>query len=453
MSMIKTSIIWIRLLRPVFHAISIALAFVWAYVIRQETGLFPYERYAIPPANGVETLVFGILSIVIFVGIGMQGGLYELQKPIHGYLRQYSRVRLIRLVSITFLAYFGQWFLFYDGISRFIIIVGSWMSFMLMLWCDAILNRINRLLEKKYPYRILIISRDQLSFQQLIDEIKRSSIYEYTQTLLDHYTKSQLLKHDMIIIVGTIDSEKLQIIFDDARLSGKKFFHIAEGFFIDDIIYQTASIWWITAFEYKSSTLDGRAVVLKRIFDVCVSATFLILAFWVYVMIILYIRYHDSGPVFYTSQRIWRGGKPFAMLKFRTMIKNADVLKHELLDRSDRKGPLFKMDNDPRITARGRFLRKRSLDELPQVRNVLMWSMSIVWPRPHIHAEVSQYKSRQKRLLSIKPGMTGYAQIFGRDSLNFDQEATLDLQYIQNRSIFLDMYIIVSTIWILWKGR
>lgn len=111
-----------------------------------------------------------------------------------------------------------------------------------MACCDWLLNHINTRQEKKHPYKILIISRDQLSSQQLIDEIKRSSIYEYTQTLLDHYTKSQLLKHDIIIIIGAIDSDILQTIFDDARLSGKKFFHIAEGFFIDDIIYQTASI-------------------------------------------------------------------------------------------------------------------------------------------------------------------------------------------------------------------
>ena len=112
-----------------------------------------------------------------------------------------------------------------------------------------------------------------------------------------------------------------------------------------------------------------------------------------------------------------------------------------------------KIENDPRVTRVGRFIRKTSLDELPNLFCVWIGSMSIVGPRPHMPNEIAQYQSWQKRLLSIKPGITGYAQVFGRDKLSFEQEAKLDLYYIQHRSLFLDLYVIIMTIRVLFKGR
>jgi lipopolysaccharide/colanic/teichoic acid biosynthesis glycosyltransferase len=101
----------------------------------------------------------------------------------------------------------------------------------------------------------------------------------------------------------------------------------------------------------------------------------------------------------------------------------------------------------------GRFLRKTSLDELPQLFCIFRWTMSLVWPRPHLPNEVKNYESRQKRLLSIKPGITWYAQVFGRDNLDFEEEAKLDLYYIQNWSLFLDAYIVLATFWVVFKGK
>ena len=135
--------------------------------------------------------------------------------------------------------------------------------------------------------------------------------------------------------------------------------------------------------------------------------------------------------------------------------KEADELYNKLIasDANIRPGVLPKIDNDPRVTRVGRFLRKTSLDELPQLFCVFRGTMSLVGPRPHLPNEVKNYELRQKRLLSIKPGITGYAQVFGRDSLNFEDEAKLDLYYIQNRTLFLDIYVMLATVGVVFKGK
>lgn len=451
--MIKNWLLRIRLSRLLLHTIGICISFWWAFLIRQSPTILPYDWYAIPPVNSIETIMYAILSCIIFSIIGMSSGIYELEKPLHWYFNRFIRIWWGWIVLITFMAYFWQWFIFNDGISRFIIVTGGIWSFILLSTIDGIINTCNKRREQKHPYKILLLCSDMITAQYVIDEMKRSSIYEYNPVLLDHYTKSQLIKHDIIIVLWNIDLPFLQEVFDHARLENKQFFHIAEWFFIDDIVYHATTIGWITAFEYRASTLDGWATVLKRLFDIISSVCFIILFWRIFVGIALYIRIKDGRPIIYASQRVGRRWDLFWIYKFRTMIRNADQLKDELINRNERKWPLFKIDDDPRILSRGKFLRKRSLDELPQIRNIVTGTMSVVWPRPHISSEVSQYKPRQKRLLSIKPWITWYAQVFGRHSLNFDQEATLDLHYIQNWTLFLDIYVIVTTIRVLaqWK--
>ena len=139
-------------------------------------------------------------------------------------------------------------------------------------------------------------------------------------------------------------------------------------------------------------------------------------------------------------------------LFFRSMIKNAHKMKKEIMEQNERKdGPLFKIKNDPRITNLGKFLRKYSIDELPQLFNVLKGDMSLVGPRPHESEEVEKYKRGYKRLLNIKPGISGMAQVSGRSSLIFSEEAKLDIFYIENWSLFLDLIILIKTIKVIFK--
>ena len=176
------------------------------------------------------------------------------------------------------------------------------------------------------------------------------------------------------------------------------------------------------------------------------------------------IKIESKGPIIYKSKRVGKHGKLFTFLKFRSMYthlsvgyggKDAEKLYAKLIksDANVRQWVLPKIQNDPRVTKIGRFIRKTSLDELPQLFCVLRGTMSLVGPRPHLLNEVEKYADRQKRLFSIQPGITGYAQVFGRDDLDFEEEAKLDLYYIQNRTIFMDIYIMFATFGVVFKGK
>jgi lipopolysaccharide/colanic/teichoic acid biosynthesis glycosyltransferase len=162
----------------------------------------------------------------------------------------------------------------------------------------------------------------------------------------------------------------------------------------------------------------------------------------------------DSGlPIFYVSRRTGEQGlKRIAVIKFRSMVKNADAQKEQLAALNHRQdGPLFKIKKDPRITRFGKVLRRWSLDELPQLFNVLAGQMSLVGPRPHLPEEVKRYSQEQMRVFAVRPGLTGYAQVSGRSDLTFEEEAHLDLQYIEEWSPLLDLWILWRTVFVVLK--
>lgn len=193
-----------------------------------------------------------------------------------------------------------------------------------------------------------------------------------------------------------------------------RFFHISEGFFLEDVVYTPELIQNIIALEYKHSKLDGRSLILKRIFDVIGASIGLIVLSPLLLLIAIAIKCDSPGPIIYRSKRVGKGGQLFTFLKFRSMYTHmsvgyggadAEKLYQQLINSkaNTRNGILPKIDNDPRVTRVGRWLRKTSLDELPQLLCVLRGTMSLVGPRPHLENEVAQYSSREKRLLSINP--------------------------------------------------
>lgn len=171
------------------------------------------------------------------------------------------------------------------------------------------------------------------------------------------------------------------------------------------------------------------------------------------VMIACLIRLTSRGPVFFKQVRIGRDGHAFHMLKFRTMVLDAETRKHELAELNERaEGPLFKVRNDPRITPLGRILRRYSLDELPQLANVLTGAMSLVGPRPPLPSEVARYSPDAHRRLLVKPGLTGLWQINGRSDLTWDESVRLDLRYVENWSLMLDVLILWKTAFAVVRG-
>jgi len=160
----------------------------------------------------------------------------------------------------------------------------------------------------------------------------------------------------------------------------------------------------------------------------------------------------SPGPVFYCSERIGKKGNPFRCMKFRTMVSAAEKRRAEIMHLNEREGILFKINNDPRVTRVGRILRKYSLDELPQFFNVLRGDMSVVGPRPPIASEVREYKLNQLRRLDVTPGITGLWQVQGRQDPSFDSYISLDMAYIENWSLWLDVKIMVRTAGVLFAG-
>jgi len=186
--------------------------------------------------------------------------------------------------------------------------------------------------------------------------------------------------------------------------------------------------------------------VFKRTIDVAISLTGLVLLLPFFLLIALLIRLDSRGPVFFTQIRVGKGEKLFACYKFRSMREGAEAEQEKLLTLNEADGPLFKMRDDPRITRVGRFLRRLSLDELPQLLNVLMGHMSMVGPRPATPAEVQRYQPWHKGRLEIAPGITGLWQVSGRSELTFDEMVLLDLYYIENWSPLLDLQIMLRTV-------
>lgn len=185
---------------------------------------------------------------------------------------------------------------------------------------------------------------------------------------------------------------------------------------------------------------------IKRLSDIVFSSLGLIFLSPLLLVIAYRIKSEDHGPVFYKQIRIGKDGEPFEMYKFRSMVVNADQLLATLQDKNEVEGAMFKMKHDPRITKVGHFIREHSLDELPQLVNVLRGDMSLVGPRPPLPSEVKQYTDYDMQRLYVTPGCTGLWQATERNDVGFNEMVKLDLEYIQNSGVWLDLRIILLTI-------
>lgn len=194
------------------------------------------------------------------------------------------------------------------------------------------------------------------------------------------------------------------------------------------------------------------SLVLKRTMDIMLSFFGLIVISPLMLVIALGVWLESPGPMLYRSLRVGRKGKFFTCYKFRTMIVNADREKENLRLRNERRGPFFKIANDPRTTRLGRYLRRYSLDELPQLWNVLCGEMSLVGPRPHPLDDVQRYEPDDLRRLDVTPGLTGLWQVTARSDPSFRRNMTLDLEYIAHQTFWMDMAILYKTIFAVVRG-
>ncbi|MBB6678767.1 sugar transferase [Cohnella lubricantis] len=231
----------------------------------------------------------------------------------------------------------------------------------------------------------------------------------------------------------------------DIRIVPEQFDHLSS-------IYEYRHDFNFPSMQVVKTPLRGINLLTKRMMDIVLSLLALIVLSPVLFALIIAIKTTSKGPVIYKQKRLGKNGLPFMMYKFRSMVQNAEELKQELLEKHEMEGPAFKLKRDPRITPIGTFLRKYSLDELPQLINVIVGDMSLIGPRPPEPEEANQYTDVHWRRLDVRPGMTGLWQVSGRSDVTFDERVDLDIQYIERWSLALEFKILLKTIPTVVKG-
>ncbi|TXK83695.1 sugar transferase [Paenibacillus sp. N3.4] len=216
--------------------------------------------------------------------------------------------------------------------------------------------------------------------------------------------------------------------------------------------------FYATSSASKQAARSGKSLTsylfIKRMLDIVLSLIGILFLMPLFMIVALWIKIEDSkGSVFFKQDRVGKDETLFAMYKFRSMVSNAEELKQQLMHQNEVEGAMFKMKNDPRVTRVGRFLRKTSIDELPQLWNVLIGNMSLVGPRPALPSEVKEYTAYDKKRLAVTPGCTGLWQVSGRSNVSFQEMVELDLTYIKNRRLFLDFQIIAKTFAVLLGSK
>ncbi len=411
----------------------------------------PFERY----------FIFTLLVSAIFVMAYAISGLYVVRTT-RRFMEEFSTIVLASsaglMVVIIYIFLKAQLF---D--SRFLVI-GAWVLAIIFVSLGRFaMRRVQRYLAVRYAlgvHRVMIIGDDELT-RTLVDQMQRDPGAGYR--IVKQLAHPEISEVRLAVGNPGVD----EVILANPNYPAEKVIELVEfcnemrlGFRFVPNMYQTLTknfsldtYTGVPFVELKRTPLEGWGRVFKRSVDVFGACFGLVLLAPFFGVIAFVIKWTSEGPVFYKSLRISQGRK-FYLLKFRSMIKNADMLKAELLQYNERQGsPLFKMKDDPRITRFGRFLRKYRLDEFPQLWNVLQGEISLVGPRPHEPQEIEKYQKHHRRVLAIKAGVTGLAQINGSSDLPFEEEVSLDTLYIETWSFWQDVKILIMTMLKLVRDR
>lgn len=490
LNMKKQDIIFPALKLPLDFII-IFISFFIAREIRLLTDLIPGVQLPIKTIDNEHLLLFAIFWWLLYIFIFAIHSLY-LIKITSSKINEILKIvwySIYWFVFFSFFIFLGKWFIYETDIPRLII----WFTFIiwtiLVIIQRIILNNLEYLLMKKWyisKRRLLIINnKSDEKIKEIIKDIKESKIYK-----IIWYSNKTIIENSSLKYIWEIEKlEKLfenkkcdELLYIDSDYSKKKLFdiweltrifwiryrYITNSFDVTKTNTSLSLINQIPVVEINNTSLDNWAKVFKRVFDLIVWILWTIIFLPIMIIIAMAIKIEDpKWPVIYKNKRVWQNWKTFSLYKFRYMkweycIKDAynkeddKAIEFEeklIKESSTRKWPLYKIKNDPRKTKVWNYIEKYSLDEIAQFFNLILWNMSLVWPRPHQPREVKKYDLKQKRLLTIKPWITWMAQVNGREENDFDKEASLDIFYIENWSMLLDLKIIMKTFSVIFSRK
>ena len=446
------------------------LGFSAAYKLRLSTQAFssfikPIDFSSFPSFG--EYLRFSLISALVLIVILIFENSYRLKnsQTLQTEIKRVLKGCLIWILATTTYFFFTRTTIF----SRLTIIYSWTLASTFIVFGRIILKDIQKTLLKKNIGRqnLVFIGKNEIS-KQIVQTIKKSNLYN----IVGYITPSKITedleriqkKHDIDEVIQT--QSKNTNLNPEEIVNLCDLYHISYKFVPDIMEVKRKNITIehsqnIPIIHLKATPLDGWHKVTKRIMDIVGAFFGIIILSPIMLATSIAIKLDSKGPILFTKldngdrvKRVGQHGKLFNFYKFRSMKPNTDSQRYTTLaNKNIRKdSPMVKIENDPRVTKVGNFIRKTSIDELPQLFSVLIGTMSLVGPRPHRPEEVEKYKPHQRFVLTIKPGLTGMAQTNGRSDLEFNKEIKLDKSYIENWSIWLDFKIIFKTIGVIIKG-
>lgn len=465
--------------------LTVFLSFFIAKELREVTDLIPGVSLPIQTISNDALFWFALFGAILCILVFAIHWLYSI-KISHSKLGEVFDVIWYSLYFFMFFSlfvYLSNGILYTNEIPRLVILFATLIACTWMLIERQVLNSLQTMLLNMWiikKRKILIVSNKKHSKNRyILEDIQKANIYKilgyintekvsdaklkYLGSIKDFFKLAEAWEVDEILYVDSDFSKKeLYSIWDESRIYGIRYRYITNSFDITSANTTLTLINSIPVIEIKNTTLENWWRVAKRLFDLIFSLIFLVIAMPIMLITAFALKIEDpKAAVIFKNKRIGLKGKSFFLYKFRYMKnefcvdeENKEALEYEkelIKKQSNRAWPLYKIKNDPRKTRVWTFIEEYSIDELPQLFNVIIGNMSLVWPRPHQPREVDKYELYQRRVFTVKPWITGMAQINGREKNTFDKEVKLDIFYIENWSLLLDIKIIYKTFPILFQ--
>ena len=447
------------------------LAAISAYKIRFSESWIEIRPiiFDLPFNDYLQTAIFiSLLWILIFI----IAGLYQIK--ISGQLAQ--ELRKVFLASSTGLALIAILIFFQRDLfdSRFIVLVAYVLAILYVSIGRSFVRWLQKkLLKRGVGLRKIVLIGNSKTTDNFVSEFSANKKFGFEVVKRFRDFSLESVKELNEIISGQVIDEIIQAdpnlskaetmrLYDFATDNHIIYKYVADLLEVKVLRSEVAEVMGVPVVEVKRTTLEGWGKIWKRAFDIVASSILILIFSPVILLTMLAIFLDSKGPIFFYKRddgtlltRIGEGGRPFKYFKFRSMIPNSDSMRYkELADRNVRgDGPMVKIKDDPRVTRIGKFIRRWSIDELPELFLVFIGRMSLVGPRPHLPEEVAKYENYHRKTLSVKPGITGLAQVSGRSDLSFEEEVKLDVYYIENWSLLLDISILLRTPLAVFKHR